>query len=887
MSSQPCWEILGIEPTQDQQLIRQAYRDLLPTYHPENDPEGFKRLREAYEQARKGVDEPAILMPFEPPAPPPEAPAADPTGLIDAFSALIHSPAERYLPVSWLRFISQLDDHPVTTVDKLRWPLLEAVLQVNFVSADCLMLLANRLQWRMRLPELETEMAQRADDLLNFAEGGDIFDLSTLASLTLAAQDETLGYFHQVRHFYWEQPTGWLRYLLEEPRVMFWPSCPRLMNQMARWFNLAALSNAQLRDYCLQQLELNPDDPEWLYLSASHSSMMSDDESALPLWLRLHENHQHAEAEQWLLGWCARHYADYLPLLIQALDRPDIPPVETGAGEDEYAYRPQAQSPQTLVRWAAATLVEVSPLAADFISWKSGRYRPQIMFPHLMQEDGTDDLLHLYWQASMLTMGNEALLQAILDQPLPAMPLQATLLRGLQRQAAQRLAWLRGSPVLAQFSTWLYAADETPLPEIFADSDSAAWEQSIAWLWHWRPLPPHSLSKLAQHPAYGESVLPAHTSWLCYLIENADIDLPEDGQTSPHDALRQVMLLETMLDLKVDNIALLSSLKDFPLDEQHPFWSMYEVFTRIDPAQGDEVGQLKSHLILDNSLHFNCWTRLPVSIEEYIARRDESSSSSAHYFYRYQPEWQERLGQSPFPYQALYHAVFLSHYNARCAEDNLAELEALTATSPEEVAFKQQLLARQLPVFPTDEKLASGAICASAVAQGIHQSDSNPEYLLDDKLSTAARNCADDPAMDIALRLAAATLLQVNTTRQNEFSQYPQRRSYFWQFWRINSRVGRMGLVLQIVLGSELAIMLVNAILAEGQLANTALSALLVVMNLYSAVVRRGRDLGLASADKLKEIKIPPLKLLGMYLFKRGMSEPNRYGPPPGWRRKK
>lgn len=141
--------------------------------------------------------------------------------------------------------------------------------------------------------------------------------------------------------------------------------------------------------------------------------------------------------------------------------------------------------------------------------------------------------------------------------------------------------------------------------------------------------------------------------------------------------------------------------------------------------------------------------------------------------------------------------------------------------------------------------------------------------------------------MDIALRLAAATLLQVNTTRQNEFRQYPQRRSYFWQFWRINSRVGRIGLVLQIVLGSELAIMLVNAILAEGQLANTALSALLVVMNLYSAVVRRGRDLGLASADKLKEIKIPPLKLLGMYLFKRGMSEPNRYGPPPGWRRKK
>ncbi|WP_421506271.1 hypothetical protein [Erwinia rhapontici] len=887
MSNPSCWETLGIEPTQDQQVIRQAYRDLLPTCHPESNPEGFKRLRDAYEQARKGVDEPAPLMPFAPPAPPPETPSADPTGLLDAFSQLIASPAERYLPINWLRFISQLDAHPVATIDQLRWPLLEAVLQVNFVSADCLLLLANRLQWRMRLPELDQDLGARADDLLNFAEGGDIFDLSTLAPLSLAAQDETLGYFHQIRHFYWEQPTGWLRHLLREPRVIYWPSCPRLMKQVARWFNVAADSNAEVRDYCLRQQERHPDDPEWLYLSASHCSMMGDHDTAFPLWLILHEQYQHAEAEQWLLAWCASHSPDYLPLLIQAFDRPDVPPAASATDEEETAYRPQAQSPQTLVRWAETIPMDVSPVATDFISWKSGRYRAQVMFPHLLQVDGSDTLLHLYWQASMLTMGNEALLQAILDQPLPAAPLEALILRGLQRQAAQRLAWLQGSPVLAAFSAWLSAPEETPLPEIFADGEGAAWKQSIAWLWHWRPLPPHSLSRLAQHPAYGESVLPAHTSWLCYLLGHADIALPEEDQTPPHDALRQVMLLETMLELDIDNISLLSQLNDFPLDEQHPFWSMYQVFTQIDPAQGDEVGQLKSHLDLNNSLHFNCWTRLPVSIEEYIARREEISSNSAHYFYRYQAEWQPRLAQSPFAYQALYHAVFLSHDNAQYAQENLDALEALTATSPEETAFKQQLLLRQLPVFPTDDPLASGASNASAIALGIHQLGSNPEYLLDAKLSAAAGNCADDPAMDIALRLAAATMLQINTRRQNAFEQYPQRRSYFWQFWRVNSRLGRVGLILQIVLGSELAILLVNAIVTEGQLANTALSALLVVMNVYSAIVRRGRDLGLASADKLKEINIPVLKLLGMYLFKRGMPEPNRFGPPPGWRRKK
>lgn len=886
MSNPSCWEVLGIEPTQDQQLIRQAYRDLLPGYHPESDPEGFKRLREAYEQARKGVDNPAPLISLAPQVTVPEMPAADPSGLLDAFSKLLSSAADRYLPLSWMQFISQLDAHPVTTIDQLRWPLLDAVLQVRFVSADCLLLLANRLQWRVRLSELDREMAQRADDLLSFVEGGDMFDLATLASLSLAAQDETLGYFHQLRHIYWEQPAGWLRYLLNEPRVMFWPSCPRLMNQMPRWFNFAAESNAELRDYCLRQHEQHPDDLEWLYLSAIHCSMMGDNEQAFPLWCRLHEQYQHAEAEQWLLGWCSHQSPDYLPLLMQAFDRPDLAPPDAAIDDDEHAYRPLAQSPQTLVRWAEAIQIEFSPLAAAFVSWKSGRYRAQIMFCHLLQDDGTDELLHLYWQASMLTMGNEALLQAIIDQPLPDSPLQALILRGLQRQAVQRLAWLQNSPVLAAFSTWLTEPEETPLPDIFADSDGAAWQQSIAWLWHWRQLPPHSLTRLAQHPAYGEAVLPAHVSWLCYLVGNASIALPEDSQTTPRDALRQVMLMETMLELNVENIPLLSQLKDFPLDKQHPFWSMYQVFTQIDPTRGDEVGQLKSHLTLEDSLHLNCWTRLPVSIEEYIARRDEVSSNSAHYFYRYQPEWQQRLAQSPFPYQALYHAVFMGHANERYVQENVAELEALSASSPQEVAFKQQLLLRQLPVLPDGDRTSSEALYASALAEGIQQLGSNPEYLLEGNISDAAVSCADDPEMDIALRLAAATMLQLNRYRQNAFSNYPQRRSYFWQFWRVGSRVGRLGLVLQIALGTELAILLVNAIVPEGELANSALSALLVVMNIYSAVVRRGRDLGLASADKLKEIKIPLLKLLGMYLFKRGVPEANRFGPVPGWRRK-
>lgn len=47
------WERLGIEPTNDIKLIKRAYASKLKMYHPEDDPQGYQALREAYEWAMK------------------------------------------------------------------------------------------------------------------------------------------------------------------------------------------------------------------------------------------------------------------------------------------------------------------------------------------------------------------------------------------------------------------------------------------------------------------------------------------------------------------------------------------------------------------------------------------------------------------------------------------------------------------------------------------------------------------------------------------------------------------------------------------------------------------------------------------------------------------
>jgi tetratricopeptide (TPR) repeat protein len=45
------WRVLGIEPTKDEAELKNRYHELLRDVNPEDDPEGFKRLRQAYEAA--------------------------------------------------------------------------------------------------------------------------------------------------------------------------------------------------------------------------------------------------------------------------------------------------------------------------------------------------------------------------------------------------------------------------------------------------------------------------------------------------------------------------------------------------------------------------------------------------------------------------------------------------------------------------------------------------------------------------------------------------------------------------------------------------------------------------------------------------------------------
>ena len=85
-----CWQTLGIAPTSDEAAIKQAYAARIREHRPDRDPEGFRAVRAAYEEAlrlrayirphhekkrkrQREADAPAEAIPKPPPQNPPDS----------------------------------------------------------------------------------------------------------------------------------------------------------------------------------------------------------------------------------------------------------------------------------------------------------------------------------------------------------------------------------------------------------------------------------------------------------------------------------------------------------------------------------------------------------------------------------------------------------------------------------------------------------------------------------------------------------------------------------------------------------------------------------------------------------------------------------------------
>lgn len=121
MMLRECFAVLHIERTKDEDIIRAAYRRLLVDVNPEDDPEGFKRLRSAYETALEyaaSADEDGIIRSGK--MLQPDTPEGE---FFREFSDIYDSIHRRTDPDEWRRLLSFPVLESLDEGDRVKWNL--------------------------------------------------------------------------------------------------------------------------------------------------------------------------------------------------------------------------------------------------------------------------------------------------------------------------------------------------------------------------------------------------------------------------------------------------------------------------------------------------------------------------------------------------------------------------------------------------------------------------------------------------------------------------------------------------------------------------------------------------------------------------------------------
>ncbi len=279
------WGVLGIEATNDERAIRKAYLARLPEVHPEEDPQGFKALREAYEtaldMAQQGCAQdhsevsPEVNTPEEDPA------LIEARGWMDNLVQIERDPALRFLEEPYEQLIQQLGTLSLSALYTLTQPTLNWAMDHRYLPNRVLRHLRDRLEWSALLPQYPADQALYLEDFLVGLDAEDVFDLSTLKRWPTPLQEATLRFLTMLAGEYGRGNLAAVEMLLNEPGVFLLPECPRAAMLVLR---------------CYTAVE-QPVSEEWLHYAQRLLKHLFD---------------QQPEDRCWLLAQLHSHRGDYL-----------------------------------------------------------------------------------------------------------------------------------------------------------------------------------------------------------------------------------------------------------------------------------------------------------------------------------------------------------------------------------------------------------------------------------------------------------------------------------------------------------------------------------------------------------------------------------------------
>lgn len=350
-----CWETLGIEPTTDLERIRQVYLALLPSFHPESDPQGFKQLRQAYEEAqrwaRSPVSEEAQHTTNE---------VVAEHAILTTFRALLASESDRFQPSAWQRFIQKLNELSLDEVNEVRWSLCIIAMATRYISLSCLSLLAKRLDWQP-LEESDDIDVEHLEAFLEAINRGDSFNFLALSALPVTVQEQTILYFFELERA--EEDPERLKQAVRMHGAWLTPDDKLIQRKLVRWYSLLREGMAELVDIADRWRKAEPDCEDAHYYFCAQRLYCGEGESLLPDLSSFWQQYPSTQADDMLLGWCRQHRPDFFPLLVIVIEARCM----AGMPDESFTYVP-GENARTRLLWAEILHSgRLSPLGRSFV----------------------------------------------------------------------------------------------------------------------------------------------------------------------------------------------------------------------------------------------------------------------------------------------------------------------------------------------------------------------------------------------------------------------------------------------------------------------------------------------------------------------------------------
>ena len=399
------WEVLGIEPTQDKAAIKNAYRQQLSLHHPEEDPDGFKQVREAYEQAIAYGEQPSEAFN-------PNTDNNSQTHASSSYAALLQEQlhanlnSQQRLDVNqWRDWLDRFITCPIEEQAVINEQLINSVLDNHWLPGEIVALFWNQLGWDTLLNSQESVKAGQF--LQAWGAQKTPIDLDELCQLSAIQQQVLLTQLRPLLNAFDDHNLNALHYWMQQPSCLLLPNSPSLKLFLLRIWNIIGYPNTAIVDVVngllTNEIEHHYSASELEILGQACLNIRYDDAALAVVRMMIEQNELACACD--LLRQLANQRNDIELSHVFAFLQHRYQPLPEGYWQCEYTrnYDAYSEPQQYRLKWYKQSLID-----AEYIS---STFRTRLDFYD--QDDLYGDLFKGLWG---ITLGSWSWLKEINNQ---------------------------------------------------------------------------------------------------------------------------------------------------------------------------------------------------------------------------------------------------------------------------------------------------------------------------------------------------------------------------------------------------------------------------------------------------------------------------------------